>query len=78
MGMIILVYGVVVYAAFFVSFLYLLAFVAGDMLKLFTPEFVDEHGRPDVLIVDPPRAGLHPKVVKQIKKLKPERLVYVS
>ncbi|MCH7975010.1 MAG: 23S rRNA (uracil(1939)-C(5))-methyltransferase RlmD [Bacteroidetes bacterium] len=53
-------------------------FVAGDMLKLFTPEFVEEHGRPDVLIVDPPRAGMHPKVVKQIKRLKPERLVYVS
>ena len=53
-------------------------FVAGDMLKLFTPEFVDEHGRPDVLIVDPPRAGMHPKVVDQIAELRPERLVYVS
>ncbi len=53
-------------------------FVAGDMLKLLAREFVEEHGRPDVLIVDPPRAGMHPKVVKQIKKLKPERLVYVS
>ncbi|MDX1438398.1 MAG: 23S rRNA (uracil(1939)-C(5))-methyltransferase RlmD [Rubricoccaceae bacterium] len=53
-------------------------FVAGDMLKLFTPEFVDERGRPDVVIVDPPRAGMHPKVVKQIARLKPERLVYVS
>ncbi len=53
-------------------------FVTGDMLKLFTPEFVEEHGRPDVLIVDPPRAGMHPKVVKQIKRLKPAKLVYVS
>ena len=54
------------------------AFVAGDMLKLFRPEFVAEHGRPDVLIVDPPRAGLHPKVVGQIAHLRPERIVYVS
>ena len=53
-------------------------FVAGDMLKLFRPEFVAEHGRPDVLIVDPPRAGLHPKVVGQIAHLRPERIVYVS
>ncbi len=53
-------------------------FVTGDMLKLFTAEFVEENGRPDVLIVDPPRAGMHPKVVKQIAKLKPERIVYVS
>jgi 23S rRNA (uracil1939-C5)-methyltransferase len=53
-------------------------FVAGDMLRLFTPAFVKEHGRPDVLIVDPPRAGMHPKVVEEIARLRPERLVYVS
>lgn len=53
-------------------------FEAGDMLKLFTPEFVERHGRPDVLLVDPPRAGMHPKVVAQIVELRPERLVYVS
>src|SRR5690606_24398838 len=53
-------------------------FVAGDMLKLFTPDFIETHGRPDVLIVDPPRAGLHPKVVEQIAALAPERFVYVS
>lgn len=53
-------------------------FVAGDMLRLFTPAFVEAHGRPDVLIVDPPRAGLHPKVVEQIARLRPERFVYVS
>jgi 23S rRNA (uracil1939-C5)-methyltransferase len=53
-------------------------FVAGDMLRLFTPDFVEAHGRPDVLIVDPPRAGLHPKVVEQIAALAPERFVYVS
>ncbi len=53
-------------------------FVAGDMLHLFKPELVEEHGRPDVLIVDPPRAGMHPKVVGQIAHLRPERIVYVS
>ena len=53
-------------------------FVAGDMLKLFTPEFIEANGKPNVLIVDPPRAGMHPKVVQQIANLAPERLVYVS
>ncbi|MEL6615082.1 MAG: 23S rRNA (uracil(1939)-C(5))-methyltransferase RlmD [Bacteroidota bacterium] len=53
-------------------------FVAGDMLKLFTPDFVAEHGQPDVLLVDPPRAGMHPKVTEQIAALRPERIVYVS
>ncbi|WP_412060535.1 23S rRNA (uracil(1939)-C(5))-methyltransferase RlmD [Rubrivirga sp. IMCC45206] len=53
-------------------------FVAGDMLALFKPELIEEHGRPDVLILDPPRAGLHPKVVGQIAHLRPERIVYVS
>lgn len=54
------------------------AFVAGDLMTLFTPAFVEEHGRPDVLIVDPPRAGMHKKVVRQIAELRPERFVYVS
>ncbi|MBO6574248.1 MAG: 23S rRNA (uracil(1939)-C(5))-methyltransferase RlmD [Rhodothermales bacterium] len=53
-------------------------FESGDMLKLLTPEFVRKHGKPDVMIVDPPRAGIHPKVVKQIAQVRPERLVYVS
>ena len=53
-------------------------FVSGDMLALFTPDFVEEHGRPDVLIIDPPRAGMHPKVVEQVAALRPERIVYVS
>ena len=53
-------------------------FVAGDMLELFRPELVEEYGRPDVLVVDPPRAGMHPKVVGQIAHLRPERIVYVS
>lgn len=53
-------------------------FHAGDMLKLFTEAFVEEHGRPDVLVVDPPRAGMHKKVVERLKEIRPERLVYVS
>jgi 23S rRNA (uracil1939-C5)-methyltransferase len=53
-------------------------FVAGDLLKLFTPDFVATHGRPDVLILDPPRAGVHPRVMEEIAALAPERLVYVS
>ncbi|MBL7978432.1 MAG: 23S rRNA (uracil(1939)-C(5))-methyltransferase RlmD [Bacteroidetes Order II. Incertae sedis bacterium] len=53
-------------------------FVSGDMMRLFTPEFVRKHGKPDVLVVDPPRAGMHPKVVAQIAQLQPERWVYVS
>ena len=54
------------------------SFVAGDMRRIFTPEFVQQHGKPDVLIVDPPRAGMHPKVVEQIAALRPARFVYVS
>jgi 23S rRNA (uracil1939-C5)-methyltransferase len=53
-------------------------FVAGDMLRVLTPEFFAEHGRPDVVIVDPPRAGLHPRVAERLADVRPERLVYVS
>ena len=53
-------------------------FVTGDMMRIFNEELIDEYGRPDVLIVDPPRAGMHPKVVKQIARLRPERFVYIS
>lgn len=54
------------------------SFISGDMMKIFKEEFIETHGQPDVLIVDPPRAGMHPKVVKQILRLKPARFVYVS
>ena len=53
-------------------------FETGDMMTLFDAEFIGRHGKPDVLIVDPPRAGLHPKVVRQIGELAPERFIYVS
>lgn len=53
-------------------------FYAGDMKDVLTEEFVAEHGRPDVMIVDPPRAGMHEDVVKVILGAEPKRIVYVS
>ena len=53
-------------------------FFAGDMKDILTDEFIAEHGRPDVIITDPPRAGMHPDVVKTILRAAPERIVYVS
>ena len=53
-------------------------FHAGALKDVLTDAFVEEHGRPDVLLADPPRAGLHKRVVKQIAALRPERFVYVS
>ncbi|MDE6418622.1 MAG: 23S rRNA (uracil(1939)-C(5))-methyltransferase RlmD [Duncaniella sp.] len=53
-------------------------FYAGDMKDVLTSGFIAEHGRPDVMIVDPPRAGMHEDVVKVILEAEPERIVYVS
>ncbi len=53
-------------------------FYAGDMKDLLTEEFVSLHGRPDVIITDPPRAGMHPDVIDVILQTKPGRIVYVS
>ncbi len=53
-------------------------FYAGDMKDVLTSEFIDAHGRPDVMIVDPPRAGMHGDVVDVILNAKPRRIVYVS
>ena len=53
-------------------------FFAGDMKDIFDENFIREHGRPDVIITDPPRAGMHAKVLEQILKIAPERIVYVS
>ena len=53
-------------------------FFAGDMKDILTADFIAEHGRPDVIIVDPPRAGMHPDVVRTILEAAPERIVYVS
>ena len=53
-------------------------FFAGDMKDILTDDFIAEHGRPDVIITDPPRAGMHPDVIKTILNAAPERIVYVS
>ena len=53
-------------------------FFAGDMKDILTDDFIAAHGRPDVMIVDPPRAGMHPDVVGTILRAAPERIVYVS
>ena len=53
-------------------------FYAGDMKDILTDEFIARHGRPDVIITDPPRAGMHPDVVKTILRAAPRRIVYVS
>ena len=53
-------------------------FFAGDMKDILTDDFIQKHGRPDVIITDPPRAGMHPDVVKTILNAAPERIVYVS
>jgi 23S rRNA (uracil1939-C5)-methyltransferase len=53
-------------------------FFAGDMKDVLNEGFIKKHGRPDVIILDPPRAGIHPDVAQVILKAAPERMVYVS
>ncbi len=53
-------------------------FYVGDMRKVFTEKFINKHGKPDVIITDPPRDGMHKEVVAQIIGILPERIVYVS
>ena len=55
-----------------------LLFFAGDMKDILTQEFIEEHGRPDVIITDPPRAGMHTDVIESMLFANPERIVYVS
>ena len=54
------------------------AFFAGDMKDILNDEFIRQHGTPDIVITDPPRAGMHPDVVNVILKAAPTRIVYVS
>ncbi|MFP4025228.1 MAG: 23S rRNA (uracil(1939)-C(5))-methyltransferase RlmD [Thiohalospira sp.] len=54
------------------------AFYAGDMKDILTPEFIVKNGNPDVIITDPPRAGMHKDVVETIMQVKPKKIVYVS
>ena len=53
-------------------------FFAGDMKNLLTPEFIATHGKPDVIITDPPRSGMHDDVTDTILAASPKRIVYVS
>ena len=53
-------------------------FYAGDMKDILTHDFIEEHGRPDVIITDPPRAGMHTDVIEAIRFAAPRRIVYVS
>lgn len=53
-------------------------FFAGDMKNILTEAFIREHGQPDIIITDPPRAGMDPRVVDVILKASPQRIVYVS
>ena len=53
-------------------------FYAGDMKDILTQDFINQHGRPDVIITDPPRAGMHDDVINTILFAEPERIVYVS
>ena len=53
-------------------------FFAGDMKDVLNLEFISQHGKPDVVIVDPPRAGMHPDVVETLIKVAAPKLIYVS
>lgn len=53
-------------------------FYAGEIEKIMDDDFISKHGKPDVVITDPPRAGMHKKVVEQLLKISPEKIVYIS
>jgi 23S rRNA (uracil1939-C5)-methyltransferase len=53
-------------------------FFAGDMREVLNEDFISEQGRPDVIILDPPRAGIHPDVAEQILKAGAKKIIYVS
>ena len=54
------------------------SFYTGDIKEIFSDKFIKENGQPDIIITDPPRDGMHKKVVEQIIKITPKRIVYVS
>lgn len=54
------------------------AFFSGDMKNILTADFIKQNGQPNVVIIDPPRAGIHHDALKVILKAKPEKIVYVS
>jgi 23S rRNA (uracil1939-C5)-methyltransferase len=53
-------------------------FYAGDVKDILTTEFAEKHGKPDVLITDPPRVGMHEKVVRMLLQLEAPKIIYVS
>lgn len=53
-------------------------FFVGDLAKVFTDDFIRKNGKPNVIITDPPRDGMHKNVVSQILKISPEKIVYIS
>ncbi len=53
-------------------------FYAGDMKDVLVPDFIAQHGKPDVIITDPPRAGMHPDVVARLMEIEAPKIVYVS
>lgn len=55
-----------------------ISFFAGEAEKVLTPEFMEQAGKPRIIITDPPRAGMHEKVIKAILKSSPEKIVYIS
>lgn len=54
------------------------AFFAGDMKDVLNDAFIAEHGKPDVIVTDPPRAGMHESVIRKMMEIEPKRIVYVS
>jgi len=54
------------------------SFFAGDMVSVLNNEFVEENGRPDLVITDPPRAGMHEKVINQLLSMKARKIIYIS
>ncbi len=53
-------------------------FYVGDMAKIFTDDFINTHGQPDVIITDPPRDGMHKNVIAQLLKIAAQKIVYIS
>ncbi len=54
------------------------SFFAGDIIKILNEDFILENGKPDIIITDPPRSGMHEKVIEQILSIAPEKVVYIS
>ena len=55
-----------------------ITFVSGDMARVLDRDFIKKHGKPDVVITDPPRAGMHDRVIYQLLEMEPEKIIYIS